>query len=78
MGDLISRSELVYKIRGIVPGSQDVDFIVELIQNQPTAYDVEKVVGELERNRSVFEKQNVLPLVNMDYAVDVVKRGGVE
>ena len=33
MSDLISRNELIYKIRGIVPGSQDVDFIVGLIEN---------------------------------------------
>ena len=44
MSDLISRSALTNKIRGIVPGSQDVDFIVRLIDEQPTAYNPEKVV----------------------------------
>ena len=48
MSDLISRNDLIYKIRGIVPGSQDVDFIVGLIENQPTAFDTEKVVEQLE------------------------------
>ena len=51
MSDLISRSELINKIRGIVPGSQDVDFIVRLIENQPTAYDVDKVVEELNQRK---------------------------
>lgn len=51
MSDLISRSELINKIRGIVPGSQDVDFIVRLIDNQPTAYDIDKVVEELKELR---------------------------
>lgn len=49
MSDLINRSELIYKIRGIVPGSQDVDFIVGLIENQPTAFDTEKVVDEVKK-----------------------------
>lgn len=48
MSDLISRSSLINKIRGIVPGSQDVDFIIGLIENQPTAFDTEKVVEQLE------------------------------
>ena len=51
MSDLISRSELINKIRGIVPGSQDVDFIVRLIDNQPTTYDIDKVVEELKELR---------------------------
>ena len=49
MSDLISRSDLIHKIRGIVPGSQDVDFIVGLIENQPTAFDTEKVVEEVKK-----------------------------
>ena len=49
MSDLISRSELINKIRGIVPGSQDVDFIVRLIENQPTTYNIDKVVEEIEK-----------------------------
>ena len=56
----------------------EIDRVAYMLSTEPTAYDAEKVVAELERNRSVFEKQNVLPLVNMDYAVKVVKRGGVE
>lgn len=48
MSDLISRSDLIHKIRGIVPGSQDVDFIIGLIENQPTAFDAEKVIEQLE------------------------------
>ena len=49
MSDLISRNDLIYKIRGIVPGSQDVDFIIGLIENQPTAFDAEKVVEEVKK-----------------------------
>lgn len=56
MSDLISRNELIYKIRGIVPGSQDVDFIIGLIENQPTAFDTEKVIEQLENEKERYEK----------------------
>ena len=48
-----------------------------MIEEQPTAYDVEKVVAELltcDPQEMMSEKQrNVL-----NYAIDIVKRGGVE
>lgn len=84
MGDLISRRKMIELVNNHINEIEDKDVkevyesFINFINRQPTAYDVEKVVAELERNRSVFEKQNVLPLVNMDYAVKVVKRGGVE
>ena len=88
MSDLISRSELINKIRGIVPGSQDVDFIVRLIENQPTTYNIDKVVEELKENASRYTKKYVTPYGNNGYrdtkaisihkAIDIVKRGGKE
>lgn len=61
MSDLISRSSLINKIRGIVPGSQDVDFIVGLIENQPTAFDTEKAVEQLE---NVIQDLNVIEVIS--------------
>ena len=87
MSDLISRSELINKIRGIVPGSQDVDFIVRLIENQPTTYNIDKVVEELKENASRYTKKYVTPYGNNGYrdtkaisihkAIEIVKQGGV-
>jgi hypothetical protein len=48
MARYIDADALIYKIRGIVPSSQDVDFIIRLIEAQPTAFDLDKVVQELE------------------------------
>lgn len=71
MSDLISRSELINKIRGIVPGSQDVDFIVRLIENQPTTYNIDKVVEELESDdRHTFDG-----CINKRKAIEIVKQG---
>ena len=83
MSDLISRSELINKIRGIVPDSQDVDFIVRLIENQPTAYDVNKVVEELECDKC--ESCSLLEVcAGLKYCgkchkkiIEIVKQGGV-
>lgn len=84
MSDLISRSSLINKIRGIVPGSQDVDFIVGLIENQPTAFDAKKVVEQLDeasylvkpRGRSSTDYADTV--VDIGEAIDIVKKGGVE
>lgn len=52
--------------------------IYNLIANQPTAYDVEKVVEKLERcqlsNKGEYKHLNI-PIVK---AVDIVKEGGVK
>lgn len=75
MSDLISRSSLINKIRGIVPGSQDVDFIIGLIENQPTAFDTKKVVEQLEVLHDLVNDNQKLAV---SQSIDIVKKGGVE
>lgn len=63
----------------------------DLINSQPTAYDVEKVVAELEKrsndvitNQFAFEDDDHYGICNIgksegyDDAIEIVKRGGVE
>ncbi len=53
-----------------------VDDLLEFIDNLPTAYDVEKVLAELDEQATdtdVFGK-----LLYLQDAIDIVKRGGVE
>lgn len=85
MSDLISRSELINKIRGIVPSSQDVDFIVRLIDALPTAYDKDKVVEELEKWSAEVQvvsevngKIHRVKVVNAERAINIAREGGVE
>ena len=52
--------------------------LIDRIEAQPTAYDLEKVVEQLQKYRLNFESRGILPLVNMDYAVEVVRNGGKE
>ena len=80
MSDLISRSELINKIRGIVPGSQDVDFIVRLIENQPTTYNIDKVVEELEEQKHMIALDGDdadLYKEAINDVIEIVKQGDV-
>ena len=54
-----------------------VDQIEKLCKSEKV-YDVDKVVEQLEKYRLNFESRGILPLVNMDYAVEVVRNGGKE
>ena len=62
-------------------------YILEMIDAQPTAYDVEKVVEELEEKLTCddFGTCNYCQyrwcsreLLNADEAIEIVKKGGVE
>lgn len=90
MGDLISRSALLKYLRDykweFAMGS-DFSKAMEMIDAQPTAYDVEKVVAEL-KNESDYEPIDYdyydMPCTDEQYfiatgtAIDIVKAGGVE
>lgn len=48
-----------------------VEDIIKVIENQPTAYDLDKVVEQLEE-----EKNCGMDLIDTDYAIEIVKGGG--
>ena len=48
-------------------------FIIRTIEEQPTAFDVDKVVEELEEESILAEKKVV---VCLDDAIEIVKAGG--
>lgn len=56
----------------------------KVIDAQPTAYDVEKVVAELEEEKNWYEKHGCNEDFNRgifgatNHAIGIVKRGGVE
>ena len=62
--------------------------IADMIEDAPTAYDIDKVVEELEENASRYTKKYVTPYGNNGYrdtkaisihkAIEIVKRGGVD
>lgn len=52
------------------------DSVLKLIENQPTAYDVDKVVAQLEEYREEMEQFKCDGMLSD--MIEVVKAGGVE
>ena len=87
MGRLIDADKLLEETRrdrdyarknGFLDMYYERQALIDRIESQPTAFDTEKVVEQLEKYRLNFESRGILPLVNMDYAVEVVRNGGKE
>lgn len=90
-GDLISRKELIKvlseKYSGLSDAREEYDFamytafkqIVRVIEEQPTAYDVEKVVAELE-DRTDFAKNffTTSKVIHINTASKYIRNGGKE
>ena len=86
MSDLISRSEamknycnaLCHKLQ---KGEYCNDCIVKAwLNNQPTAYDVDKVAEQLEAysNADEAERLGTMPVVELTDAITIVEGGGAE
>ena len=54
--------------------------LASVIDAQPTAYDVDKVVGQLEAysNADEAERLGTMPVVELADAIKIVKGGGVD
>ena len=92
MSDLISRSELLEEIKSlsiVLNGKQIFsddakDTVLRIINEQPTAYSVDKVVEELERirakktcNKEKCDTKEICRICVVDDAIEIVKQGGV-
>lgn len=87
--DLISRSELMQSLRGnvLVDVTPNLE---QAIAEQPTAYDVEKIVERLEELREMVPVNRLLDdiikdkpkelgqLIAYRKAIEIVKSGGIE
>ena len=96
MSDLISRSELIKHFEAIqqqenVVGLEFIAMIDE-IKEQPTAYDIDKVVEKLEERKALYERlvgyeskngtsteknQHIKAIDVLNDAIEIVKQGGV-
>ena len=54
--------------------------ILDFIDSQPTAYDPDKVVEQLEDYSNVNEAERLgtIPVIELDDAIEIVKGGGVD
>ena len=83
MSDLISRSKAISVLEQLeehsLTGKMDISNAIYLLENQPTTYDIDKVVGELETDSSVKlygsgNSDNYL--IPVKSAIKIVKAGG--
>ena len=89
MSDLISRSELIKLFKEHMRTARDfreiIINIIPTIKNQPTAYDVEKVVEQLGEirvkktcNKEKCDAKELCRICVVDDAIEIVKGGGVD
>ena len=76
MGRLIDIDDVKDLINGLdsLPWEEEVD---DLFKSIPTAYDVEKVVAELEKG-SYEEYCSCCEIVRLKDATDIVRKGGID
>ena len=92
MSDLISRSELLKEIEkykfGAISNDAEREYIkktiLDFINFQPTAYDIDKVVEEFEKirakktcNKEKCDTKDICRICVVDDAIEIVKQGGV-
>ena len=88
MSDLISRKLVLDKLKDFSDmytleeeARIVLETIVRIVTEQPTAYDISKVVAELEKLKntgSVTKTEMLITKACVNKAIDIVKRGGVE
>ena len=80
---LIDADKLLNKIDAYMCGSQDVMFVKELIKEQPTAFDVDKVISNIwDRSELIHIKHNcydeVEDYIRVTDVSEIVKAGGID
>lgn len=55
-------------------------YFPQIIDNQPTAFDTEQVIHNLECEKTIWvgKKITTTEVMKIDDAIDIVKKGGVE
>ena len=52
--------------------------VMDTINNQPTAYDIDKVIEELEEYKSFVIRNGIMGIEAAKKAIEIVKQGGTE
>ena len=78
MGKLIDADPVLDNLSGRLESMKDYDAVKDVINNMPTAYDVDKVVEQLEAysNADEAERLGTMPVVELTDAITIVKGGG--
>ena len=80
--DLISRKALIENLMQEIPLAENVHIFRDIIENQPTAFDKEKVIEEL-KSAENYLYVNGIRITNFKFihpltAIEIVEKGGIE
>lgn len=81
--DLISRKALINILKGVdKDGLLTINQIIDFIEDQPTAFDKEKVIDEL-KSAENYLYVNGIRITNFKFihtltAIEIVEKGGIE
>lgn len=80
MGRLIDAGLVLDNLSGRLESMKDYDAVKDVINNMPTAYDVDKVVEQLEAysNADEAERLGTMPVVELTDAIKIVEGGGID
>lgn len=79
MGRVIDAGLVLDNLSGRLESMKDYDAVKDAINNMPTAYDLDKVVAQLnDKFRVVRTDEDLEWNRAMDEAITIVKGGGVE
>lgn len=79
--DLISRKALINILKGVdKDGLLTINQIIDFIEDQPTAFDKEKVIEELKGEIELCVTHPLYPgrYIKKNRAVEIVEKGGIE
>ena len=89
MGRLIDAGKFLNNLSGMLKSMEDYDAVRKVINNMPTAYDVDKVVEQLKQNTHDMEiceeqfdmnrpyfKDVPYKMIKLEDAIKIVKAGG--
>ena len=84
MSDLISRSKVISVLEQLeehsLSGKMYISNAIYLLNNQPTAYDIDKVVEELEKESFTTTDTvcgGIFNAIRLSSAIEIVNQGGV-
>ena len=79
MGKLIDADPVLDNLSGRLESMKDYDAVKDVINNMPTAYDLDKVVAQLnDKFRVVRTDEDLEWNRAMDDAITIVKGGGAD
>jgi hypothetical protein len=83
MGRLIDADAFLQNLINCDIGRKSLEKVIEAVKKQPTAYDPEKVVEQLEKEKNPIyrEVESIMSdrqSIKIDKAIEIVKGGGVD